>query len=75
MEHLLQFLERLDEEEIHYFLGHYRDSINVHVTIPGQRWEVEFFAGGSIEVEVFLVDGRGIGGPERLKELFGQSKM
>jgi hypothetical protein len=29
----------------------------VLVTVPGERWEVEFFADGSIEVERFISNG------------------
>lgn len=29
----------------------------VEIAVPGQRWEVEFFADGNIEVEKFISDG------------------
>jgi hypothetical protein len=29
----------------------------VTVTVPGQRWEVEFFDDGRVDVEKFLSDG------------------
>lgn len=40
----------------------------VLVTLPGERWEVEFFDDRELEVEVFLSDGS-ISGPEKLAEL------
>jgi hypothetical protein len=43
----------------------------VHVTAnPSERWEVEFFADGSVEVEVFSRDGDIRAGDEVLEELF-----
>ena len=41
----------------------------VLVAVPGERWEIEFLADGSIEVERFISDG-GIYGEEALNELF-----
>lgn len=41
----------------------------VMIAVPGARWEVEFFADGSIEVEVFESSG-GVQGPELLARLF-----
>ncbi len=40
----------------------------VHVALPGERWEVEFFADREPEVEVFRSDGT-IGGQEKVAEL------
>jgi hypothetical protein len=70
MEPLLEFLCRLEAAGIHYHLGHYRESINVQVTVPGERWEVEFFADGTVEVEVFISSGGVTSGVERLELLF-----
>lgn len=70
MQQLLDFLERLDQSGIHFVLGHYRETINVQIAVPGERWEVEFFADGSVEVEVFVSDGAVTSGTERLEELF-----
>lgn len=53
MEKLLAFLDRLDAGRVHYTLGHFRDSISVQISVPGERWEVEFFGDEHIEVEVF----------------------
>ena len=41
----------------------------VLLAVPGERWEVEFFADGSVEVEVFVSSG-GVQGPELLTRLF-----
>ena len=70
MKQLLEFLDRLEAANIHYQLGHYRESINVQVSVPGERWEVEFFSGGVVEVEVFVSRGGVTAGVEKLEELF-----
>ena len=55
---LLDFLCRLEKCRIHYRIEHNRDdSIMVMPDVPGQRWEVEFFADGHVDIEVFKSDG------------------
>ena len=67
---LLSFLNRLDDAKISYSLKHNRDdTIVILIDVPGQRWEVDFFEDGSIEVEKFIstfVTGNG----ELIEELF-----
>ena len=56
---LLDFVNRLDAVKMSYRLSHFRvETIAVELAIPGERWEVEFFADGSVEVERFRSDGR-----------------
>ncbi len=57
MKKILEFLEKLDEKKIYYKLNKVRDAIMVEIAIPGERWEVEFFANGNIEVEKFISQG------------------
>ncbi len=65
MRKLLNFLEALDRRGVWYRLEHIReDTILVMVTVPGQRWEVEFFADDTVEVEVFRSAGGVLGGAE-----------
>jgi mRNA degradation ribonuclease J1/J2 len=48
------FLTQLEKNKIHYTLTHHRDKvIMVTVVIPGQRWEIEFFENGLVELEKF----------------------
>ncbi len=55
---LLQFLNRLEQEKIHYTLSHHRENaIMITVSVPGERWEIEFLEDGSVEVEQFTSDG------------------
>jgi hypothetical protein len=67
---ILEFLGQLNQVQISYSLAHNRDeAIMVLIAVPGERWEVEFFSDGSIEVEVF-VSSTGVHGPEALTRLF-----
>jgi hypothetical protein len=67
---LLDFLDRLEAVGIYYTLSIHRPRmIMISIDVPGERWEVEFGEDGDIDVEVF-VSLKGVGGPERLDELF-----
>ncbi len=67
---ILDFLGRLKRAKIQYALEQIRDNaIMVNVTVPGERWEIEFTADGAIEIEIFKSDGS-IFGKETLEELF-----
>ncbi|CUH92931.1 hypothetical protein [Herbinix luporum] len=57
LKNLIEFLNKLEERKIYYRLNKIRDSILVEVTVPGQKWEVEFMADGTIEIEKFISDG------------------
>ena len=69
MEKLLKFLNDLEDKHIYYKLNKVRDSIMVEVAIPGERWEIEFFEDGSVEVEKFISQGEILDETE-LKKLF-----
>jgi hypothetical protein len=69
MRELLQFLDRLDDARIAYHLEHVRDSVMIAVAVPGERWEIEFFDDGHVEIEIFRSDGTIIHDPGRLEEL------
>ncbi len=62
-------LDRLSELNLSYTIGRYRNSINVMVTVPGERWEVEFMDDGGIEVERFKGSGE-IGDERSLGDLW-----
>jgi hypothetical protein len=71
-EKLTAFLSELEQKGISYSLAHNRDeAIMVIAAAPGERWEVEFFDNGTVEVERFTSDGQ-IYGNEILKELFAR---
>lgn len=56
---LLDFLAKLGERKIPYRLSCWREeAIMVELATPGERWEIEFFADGHVEVERFRSDGR-----------------
>ncbi|MBE5818735.1 MAG: hypothetical protein E7312_06725 [Clostridiales bacterium] len=69
MEKLLKFLNDLEDKHIYYKLNKVRDSIMVEVAIPGERWKIEFFEDGSVEVEKFISQGEILDETE-LKKLF-----
>ena len=69
MDGLLDFLSKLEEHDIYYRLNQVRDAILVEIAIPGERWEVEFFRDGSVEVERFITSGK-IEGTSVLDSLF-----
>jgi hypothetical protein len=49
---LLDYLNTLDAAHVHYALKHTRpDSVMIDVSLPGWRWEIEFMADGSVDVE------------------------
>ena len=55
---LTDFLDRLDGADIHYTLASVREgAVVVGVTVPEERWEIEFMADGDVEIEVFKSDG------------------
>ncbi|MCA1686909.1 MAG: hypothetical protein LC745_13260 [Planctomycetia bacterium] len=59
---LLNFLDRLEKANVWYQMDHVRDSVMVTLSIPGERWEVEFFEDEHIEIERFI--GQGVAGDE-----------
>lgn len=54
---LLGFLDRLDAARVGYRLNRVRDAVMVEIAAPGERWEVEFFEDGHVEVERFRSGG------------------
>lgn len=71
---LHEFIHELDASRTHYALTSVREgAVMVQVTLPGERWEVEFFDARDPEIEVFLSDGT-IHGPEKLAELCEKAK-
>ena len=71
---LLDFLNKLDEAEITYSIEHNRDeTVMVVVSVLDERWEVEFFADGEVEVEVFYASTEeDLEGEEALDRLFDE---
>ena len=69
---LLDLLARLETAKIHYTLAHFRaETVSVEIAVPGERWEVEFFADGNVDVEVFSSRAEGeLEGEEALERLF-----
>jgi len=55
----LKFLNELEKRKISYQLNKVRkESIMIAITVPGQRWEIEFMEDGTCEIEKFISDGK-----------------
>ncbi|MGH1469548.1 MAG: hypothetical protein ACRBCS_00030 [Cellvibrionaceae bacterium] len=70
---LLDFLNRLDDAGLPYSLEHNSDeTLMVLVSTEGERWEVEFFADGEVQVEVFysVNEEDDLEGEDALERLF-----
>ena len=57
MNKLLDFLDKLESNDIYYRLNKVRDGVLVEIAVPGQRWEVEFMRDGEIQIEKFVTGG------------------
>ncbi|PIC74080.1 hypothetical protein CSV69_14310 [Sporosarcina sp. P26b] len=71
MKNFIEFLEKLERNKIYYTLDKTRDEyVRVDISVPGERWEVEFAAEDSdIVVERFKSVGD-VEGEEAIKYLF-----
>jgi len=70
IQELLRFLEQLRAAHIHYALSDPTEgAIMVQISVPGERWEVEFHQDGTVGVEVFA-SSAGVQGPEIIEDLF-----
>ncbi len=67
---LFSFLGHLKNAHIHYRLSDPTEcAIMIEISVPGERWEVEFHEDGRISVEVFT-SSEGVQGAELLEDLF-----
>lgn len=68
---LLDFLNRLERAHVSYTLRHTRpDSIMADLSLPGWRWEVEFMADGSIDIERYASENGVENDPGLIEQLF-----
>jgi hypothetical protein len=68
---LLDFLDRLEQKNIHFRLHRIRnETIMVGVAVPGEYWEIEFFADGQVETEIFSNSTGVLSGDEPIERLF-----
>jgi hypothetical protein len=73
LQKLLDFLDQCERRKIYFTLGRSRtEAIMVHIDAPSEKWEVEFFADGHVEIEVFRSSGPdcGLEGEDALERLF-----
>jgi hypothetical protein len=63
----------LDRRHVAYEIRNIRENVlMIRVSVPGERWELEFFEDGSIELERFVSAGvdADAAAPTRLLEYF-----
>jgi hypothetical protein len=69
---LARFLEQLRDASIHFTARTARrEAVMIEISVPGERWEVEFLEDGSVEVERFVTTG-GIQDERALADLFAR---
>lgn len=68
LQKLIKFLEELENRKIYYRLNKIRDSILVEISVPSQRWEVEYMYDGRVNIEKYISDGN-ISGEEDIENL------
>jgi hypothetical protein len=62
-------LEKLRGAQVRHQIRDDRDgAVSIDVAVPGERWEIDLLADGTVEVEVFKSDGS-IHGQAGLEEL------
>lgn len=68
---LLGLLNRLDAARVHYKLDHTRpDSLMIDIALPGWRWEVEFMADGSLDIERYQSTGGVVNDAALIEQIF-----
>lgn len=68
---VLDLLNRMDEAHVYYKLDPTRpESVMVDVAVPGWRWEIEFLADGSLEIERLQSRSGVETNPALIEELF-----
>lgn len=62
LENLLSIIEQLKNAKIFFSIAVTRDdAITIHAAVPGQRWEIDVFADGETQLEVFRSEGEILG--------------
>ena len=64
--------DRLNAARIHFTVSINRpESVMFSVAVPGERWEIELTADGTVQIEVFRSDGE-ISDASKLDDLFAR---
>jgi hypothetical protein len=68
LEDVLRFCNALNERRASYKLSVDRpEAIRVTLDVPGERWEIDFFSSGDIELERYVGQGVVQAGPADLE--------
>lgn len=72
MNQLLALLSQLKERRVWHEMYYCRDeAVTILVALPGERWEIDVFANGIVEIERFKSTGE-IADSSALAELFAR---
>lgn len=70
LKEFISFLNKLEGNSIFLKLNKVRnEAIMVEVSVPGQRWEIEFLEDGTVDIEKFISD-KGMYDVNELETLF-----
>ena len=70
LKEFISFLNKLEGNSIFFKLNKVRnEAIMVEVSVPGQRWEIEFLEDGTVDIEKFISD-KGMYDVNELETLF-----
>ncbi len=72
---LFDLLSELEASRTHFTLARHRDdTVQIAVTLVGERVEIDVFEDGHVEVSRFIGDESIVGGRELISELIERSK-
>lgn len=55
---IFQLIETLRARGIHFTLASHRENVVMALAaVPGERWEIEIFSDGSLQLEIFRSNG------------------
>jgi len=67
---LYGLLSRLEQDRIHFTIGRYRsDSVQVTLTLVGERVEIDVFSDGHMEVSRFKGSEAVLGGEDLVRQI------
>ena len=71
---LLDLLNRLDAAHVYYKLDHTRpDAVMIDISLPGWRWEIEFLADESVDVERYCSVAGVENDPALIESIFAET--
>ena len=73
MHNLYRILQKLDTAKLHYLLARYQDDVvTIHVSVPGERIEIDVESDGTVNTCRFIGDEGGELGMEVVDEIISE---